>query len=284
MEYVDGPTLAVLIESDRERLDPERIARELLEALRHIHDAGIVHRDVKPQNVLVGDDGRTRLTDFGIARPDEASGLTTTGQVLGTFRYLAPELRIGEPATVRSDLYAAGILLRECLPPGESAGLAALAERMSDPDPDARPSSAAVALSEIAATGVIKARPSRATEPTPVEPPLPPVAPETDELPAAPEPMTSVLPSEPEPEPPPADPLPDELIGPALPPRMIRAPRIRITPKRIVVAAIVLLGALVAVGAAVEHDDGRPVLRPLADKQDVRKADRKPERPLITIR
>ena len=78
--------------------------------------------------------------------------------------------------------------------------------------------------------------------------------------------------------------LPDELIPPPPPPRMIRAPRIRITPKRIVVALIALLGAAVAVGAAVEHDDGRPALQPLADKQDVKKAERREERPLIVIR
>ena len=284
MEYVDGPTLAELIESDPSGLDPDRVARELLGALRHIHDAGIVHRDVKPQNVLVGKDGRTRLTDFGIARPDEASGLTTTGQVLGTFQYLAPELRLGEPATVRSDLYAAGILLRETLPPGGSPGLAALAERMSDPDPEARPSSAAVALSEIDATGVMRA-PARATEPSAVEPPQPPIPPETDELPtagpdaeAAPE--TNVMPAEP---PPPADPLPDELIGPPPPPRMIRMPTVRVTPERIAIAAVVLLGALVAAGAAAEQDDGRPVLRPLAGKRELKKAERYEERPLIVI-
>ena len=308
MEYVEGPTLGDLIETDPERIEPARVARELLGALRHIHDAGIVHRDVKPQNVLVGADGRTRLTDFGIARPDEASGLTTTGQVLGTFRYLAPELRLGEPATIRSDLYAAGILLRETLPPGESPGLAALAERMSDPDTEARPASAAIALSEIDATAVMRAQPARATEPSEVQAPMPPVVPETDELPAAPEPhpepgsesapettvmptgsterLPSVEPGKPhvaEP-PPPADPLPDELIGKPPPPRMIRAPRITLTPKRIAIAAIALLGALVAVGAAAEHDDGRPVLAPLADKRDVKKAERREERPLIVIR
>jgi serine/threonine protein kinase len=291
MEYVEGPTLAELIEGDGSRIEPERVARELLAALRHIHDAGIVHRDVKPQNVLVGADGRTRLADFGIARPDEASGLTTTGQVLGTLQYLAPELRVGEPATVRSDLYAAGILLRECLPPGESAGLAALAERMSDPDPEARPSSAAVALSEIDATGVMTARPARATEPTPVELPSEPGRPETAEQPAVPEPEaveeTTVMRTTPPPvgtEGTVPDELPDELIPPPPPPRMIRAPRIRITPKRILVAAVFLLGAMVALGAAVEHDDGRPALQPLADKQDVKKAERREERPLIVIR
>ena len=209
MEYIEGPTLGELIESDPGRLEPELIARELLQALRHIHDAGIVHRDVKPQNVLVGPDGRTRLTDFGIARPDEASGLTTTGQVLGTFQYLAPELRIGEPATVRSDLYATGVLLRETLPPGENPGLAALAERLSDPSPEARPESAAIALSEIDQTRVIPLKRSRATEPTPVEPPLPPVAPETDELPAAPPPMPEPAPPPP-PRPPPEPEVPDE--------------------------------------------------------------------------
>ena len=284
MEYIEGPTLAELIETDPDRLDPEQVARELLEALRHIHAAGIIHRDVKPQNVLVGADGRTRLTDFGIARPDEASGLTTTGQVLGTFQYLAPELRVGEPATVRSDLYAAGILLREALPTAGNPGLAALAERLSDPDPEARPSSAAVALSEIDQTRVIPMRRAGATEPTPVDPP-PPAEPHGDTTVMPVEPPPTPVDEQPPPlQPEPSEPLPDELIGKPPPPRMIRAPRITVTPRRIAVAAIAVLGALVAVGAAAQEDDGRPALQPLADKQDVKKAERREERPLIVIR
>jgi serine/threonine protein kinase len=284
MEYIEGPTLAELIETDPDRLDPEQVARELLEALRHIHAAGIIHRDVKPQNVLVGADGRTRLTDFGIARPDEASGLTTTGQVLGTFQYLAPELRVGEPATVRSDLYAAGVLLREALPTAGNPGLAALAERLSDPDPEARPSSAAVAMSEIDQTRVIPVRRAGATEPTPVDRPPPAEQHEDTTVMSVDPPPTPVDEQPPPLQPEPSEPLPDELIGKPPPPRMIRAPRITITPRRLAVAAIAALGALVAVGAAASEDDGRPALQPLADKQDVKKAERREERPLIVIR
>jgi serine/threonine protein kinase len=268
MEYIEGPTLGALIESAPERLEPERIARELLAALRHIHDAGIVHRDVKPQNVLVGADGRTRLTDFGIARPDEASGLTTTGQVLGTFRYLAPELRVGEPATVRSDLYSAGILLRECLPEGATGGLVLLAERMSAPDPADRPASAAVALSEVEETGVLYAAP----------PPAAPPGPETDEI--AREPVTTPAAAETEvllgelPPPPPELPPP---------PRLRRLPRVRMTPRRFAIAAIAGLGAIVAVAAALQADNGRPVLVPLADKREIRRVEQRREHPLILI-
>ena len=119
--------------------------RRLLEALDHVHAARIVHRDVKPANVLMGRDGRARLTDFGIAQPEDATQLTQAGGVMGTMRYLAPEVLGGEPATPVSDLYALGMLMRDCLEPGEGA-LGTLAERLTAPDPADRPQSAAAAL------------------------------------------------------------------------------------------------------------------------------------------
>lgn len=92
----------------------------MLGALASIHAVGVVHRDVKPSNVLVDRDGRTRLTDFGIAQPEDATRITQTGQVIGTLKYMAPGVREGEPATARSDLYSVGVVLRECL--GHASG------------------------------------------------------------------------------------------------------------------------------------------------------------------
>src|SRR4051794_18265799 len=84
MEYVDGGTVA----SRHDGIDAVSLARQLLDALAHIHGAGILHRDVKPSNVLLGTDGRPRLTDFGIARGEDQTGLTMTGQIMGTLRYI----------------------------------------------------------------------------------------------------------------------------------------------------------------------------------------------------
>jgi serine/threonine protein kinase len=111
MEYVEGGTLAEHLRDERE-LDCNGLVRRLLDALVHVHEAHIVHRDVKPANVLMGTDRRARLTDFGIAQPEDATQLTQTGGVMGTMRYLAPEVLEGEPATPGSDLYALGMLIR----------------------------------------------------------------------------------------------------------------------------------------------------------------------------
>jgi len=145
MEYVPGGTLAERMR-DGVALDLERVARELLRALAHVHAAGIVHRDVKPANVLIDTSGACRLTDFGIARPSEATALTSTGLVVGTKRYIAPEVLAGQPASARSDLYSLGILLRECLEGGGSAALRRLAGTLSAEAPEARPASAGEAL------------------------------------------------------------------------------------------------------------------------------------------
>jgi eukaryotic-like serine/threonine-protein kinase len=115
MELVRGITLAELLERDGP-LDIEvavGITAGVLEALAAAHDAGLVHRDVKPANVILPDDGGVKLTDFGIAKArDEASaGLTVAGTVLGTPTYLAPELVDGGTASPASDLYAVGCML-----------------------------------------------------------------------------------------------------------------------------------------------------------------------------
>ncbi len=147
MQFVPGEDLAALRERG-ERVDCDQLARELLEALDHIHSAGILHRDVKPANVIVEPGGTAKLIDFGIALPRDATALTSTGLVLGTERYAAPEVMEGRPATERSDLYSAGVLLRSC--EGQcSRGLRSAIEWMTNPEPDGRPSSARQALARL---------------------------------------------------------------------------------------------------------------------------------------
>jgi eukaryotic-like serine/threonine-protein kinase len=146
MEYVAGGTLADRIGADEpDAIDAERLGTELLGALDEIHSAGIVHRDVKPANILVGTDGRARLTDFGIAQPEDATKLTKTGEVIGTLRYMAPEVLDGAASTPRSDLYSCGIVLRDCAGGDPSPPLAGAIDAMTAPDPAARPAGAAAA-------------------------------------------------------------------------------------------------------------------------------------------
>lgn len=143
MEYVPGMALSDLLrERGRAEWDPETSFRELLSALAHVHAAGIIHRDIKPGNVLIGRDGRTRLTDFGIAKPSGSERLTSTGLVIGTARYLAPEIMRGQEPNERSDLYACGVLLHDCLRDGATGHLHALVDRLTSEEPRKRPASA----------------------------------------------------------------------------------------------------------------------------------------------
>ncbi|MCC3293825.1 PASTA domain-containing protein [Arthrobacter sp. zg-Y411] len=115
MEYVPGRTLRGLLD-ERHALSP-RLALALMDAvvegLAAAHDAGLVHRDVKPENVLLADNGRIKIADFGLARAVSTS--TNTGTLVGTVAYLAPELVTGDGGDERSDVYSAGILLYEML-------------------------------------------------------------------------------------------------------------------------------------------------------------------------
>ena len=148
MAYMPGGSLWDRMQTG-ERSEPERLARDLLSALEAIHSAGIIHRDIKPGNVLFDADGAACLTDFGVARPEDATSLTQTGQIPGTAKFMAPELWKGEPADERSDLYAAGVLLREAIGDDASREVVALAERLSADEASERPASAAAALDEL---------------------------------------------------------------------------------------------------------------------------------------
>ncbi len=117
MEYLDGRSLKELIVSRGPAPVPVAIdyARQILAALRFAHRNGIVHRDIKPHNVLVDGEGRVKVTDFGIARAGAASQMTEAGSIVGTAQYLSPEQAKGTAVDQRSDIYSLGIVLYELL-------------------------------------------------------------------------------------------------------------------------------------------------------------------------
>src|SRR5438552_6948946 len=115
LEYVPGETLKDVIRREGMLDIPQAIAYaiEIARALGAAHERMIVHRDVKPQNVLIGVEGGAKITDFGIARSLTEEGLTIAGRVLGTTDYVSPEQALGEAVTGQSDLYSLGIVLYE---------------------------------------------------------------------------------------------------------------------------------------------------------------------------
>jgi serine/threonine protein kinase len=169
MELVDGETLADTIR--RGPVPADRVAEvgaRLADALAYVHAQGLVHRDVKPANVLLGKDGRVRLTDFGIARLVDAAKVTATGLTVGTASYLSPEQVTSDPVGPPTDIYALGLVLLECLKgereyPGSAvevalarlnrqpviprlpAGWGGLLAAMTDRDPSRRPTAKQVA-------------------------------------------------------------------------------------------------------------------------------------------
>jgi serine/threonine protein kinase len=174
MRLVRGPTLKQLIFDGS--LDPRRSVRLLAQvasALDAAHEAGLIHRDIKPQNILVGTSDHAYLADFGLIKAPDEARLTGTGQFIGTIDYVAPEQVQGEPATPASDIYSLTCVLYECLTgevpfpkPSEAAVLHAQVMQppptVSEQRPDLPP-----ALDGVIAQGMAKdpwSRPSLATE------------------------------------------------------------------------------------------------------------------------
>jgi eukaryotic-like serine/threonine-protein kinase len=141
-EYIDGENLKEHVVRNG-RLDVREaleIAVEVARGLAFAHEQGLIHRDVKPQNILLNGDGRAKVTDFGIARTLDVDGMTQTGTVLGTSNYIAPEQASGQRVDAHSDVYALGAVLYELLAgevpfPGESFVAVAM-KHMHEPAPN----------------------------------------------------------------------------------------------------------------------------------------------------
>jgi serine/threonine protein kinase len=117
MEYMEGGTLEDLIQSEGP-LPPQRATEVTLQVARALsvaHEGGVIHRDIKPQNILLSNSGEAKVADFGIARAASATTMTQAGSVMGTVHYISPEQALGEPSTPKSDLYSLGVVLYEML-------------------------------------------------------------------------------------------------------------------------------------------------------------------------
>ena len=272
MELIDGQPLSNLLR-DGQALDPEAV-RDLLaqagEAIGAAHRAGIVHRDVKPANLMVTSDRQIKITDFGIARASDGLGLTGTGQVMGTPQYLSPEQARGQTATPASDVYSLGVVGFECLagrrPFDAESPIATALAHLNEPVPDLPgtvPTDLAVvvrrALSkkpeERYADGSAFAEalrdPAAAFSATEVVA-MPPVA-ERTEVWAAPPPVVAPVPFDPTPTP--ADPVPAAYGGAHVEERRRRSPWLI----ALVLAALALLAGGVAWALTSTNDtDGDP--------------------------
>ena len=142
MELVPGESLATILEKEKS-LAPNRvldIVAQTARALHEAHLAGLVHRDIKPGNLLITPNGEVKITDFGIARVADQVSLTATGQVMGTVQYLAPEQATGKPATPSTDVYSLGVVAYEAISgkrpfSGETQMAIALAQINEPPPP-----------------------------------------------------------------------------------------------------------------------------------------------------
>ncbi|MEU8425526.1 protein kinase [Micromonospora sp. NPDC048835] len=154
MEYVDGEPLSARVRTVR-RLDPATtmsVLAQAADALHTAHLAGIVHRDVKPGNLLVKADGRVVLVDFGLARSRNMAGLTAANMVLGTASYMSPEQATGQPVSAATDIYALGAVAYFCLagqPPFHGDNPLAVALRHAQEDPAALPADTPPAVAAV---------------------------------------------------------------------------------------------------------------------------------------
>lgn len=142
MELIDGETLRHLLDEPGpvDVNEVVRIIGDVCTALDIAHGAGVVHRDIKPSNILLAKDGRVVVTDFGIAKAEQSNDLTSTGDVMGTAKYLAPEQVSGGPVDGRADLYSLGIVLYEAVcgrPPFDGGNQLATAVARTITDPPA---------------------------------------------------------------------------------------------------------------------------------------------------
>ncbi|HMK08647.1 MAG TPA: protein kinase [Anaerolineales bacterium] len=145
MEFLDGPTLKAALEEVHRRHEemPLQVAMRIVSdvggALGYAHEMGVVHRDVKPANIMLDRSGRVILTDFGVAKMLTGTKVTATGTVLGTPAYMSPEQGMGEPGDARSDIYSLGVVLYELvtgrLPYDADTPLAVLLKHAHDPLP-----------------------------------------------------------------------------------------------------------------------------------------------------
>src|ERR1700681_1287413 len=141
MEYVAGRSLKTIVR-EQGALAPAvaiDIVTQILRAARSAHKRGVIHRDLKPHNVILDEEGRARVTDFGIARTG-ASDMTLTGSIMGTAQYLSPEQAQGQAVTVASDLYSVGVILYDVLTgvvpfEGETAVAIAFKQVSAEPQP-----------------------------------------------------------------------------------------------------------------------------------------------------
>jgi serine/threonine protein kinase len=217
MEYVPGGSLADVLAGPGSTV-PHAVglAVELLGALDCVHAAGLVHRDVKPANILLDGNGHARLTDFGIAQPADAASLTQTGMIVGSIRYLAPEVAAGARATAAADLYAVGVVLRELVDQTPAQELRPLIAALTARRPEDRRASARAASLLLAGETVEAAETVEATEPTRRTPAV-------MREPRAPRPA---------------------------PRRRLALPRVGVSPQTLVVAAVVALAVVVVLIAA----------------------------------